>query len=199
MNNRHAKISFFYVLFILLISLSLSFSISEFLYKVPATKKLEFFISSQYVNTDYFNDKLSVIDNVEKINIIPRSIENKYYNEAFQTVGMFSDLLIIPEKLINDEDKAFSYFPIEFKYFIENKITYSSFDLIVYKNVCYGIVIYDKEKNINLFKDYIQFETNERYVLCIGKSTPNRYIKPANKKQTSNAIKAFLELIKDFD
>ena len=146
MNNRHTKISFFYVLFILLISLSLSFSISEFLYKVPATKKLEFFISSQYVNTDYFNDKLSVIDNVEKINIIPRSIENKYYNEAFQTVGMFSDLLIIPEKLINDEDKAFSYFPIEFKYFIENKITYSSFDLIVYKNVCYGIVIYDKEK-----------------------------------------------------
>ena len=195
MNNKYFRISFFNLIIILIISVVFSYSLGNFLYKVPAYKKIEIFISSSYIDEDYLSSKMK-IDSVKEINIIPRSINNNYYEETLQTIGIYSDLLIIPEKYLNNEEKAFSFSSIDKSYFEEINLDLSNYELIIYNDKIYGIIIYDKNKNINLFKDKIVFENEDTYILCIGKNTPNVVNTPTSKKETNNAYKVFIELIK---
>lgn len=195
MNNKYFKISFVNIIVILIISVVFSYSLGNLVYKIPKYEKIEIFISSSYIDEDYLSSKMK-IDSVKEINIIPRSINNNYYEESLQTIGIYSDLLIIPEKYLNNKEKAFSFSSINKSYFEECNLDLSSFELIVYENNIYGIVIYDKNKNINLFKDKIVFENDDRYILCIGKNTPNVVNTPTSKKETNNAYKVFIELIK---
>ena len=195
MNNKYFKISFFNLIIILIISVVFSYSLGNLLYKVPAYEKIEIFISSSYIDEDYLSSKMK-IDSVKEINIIPRSINNNYYEETLQTIGIYSDLLIIPEKYLNNEEKAFSFSSIDKSYFEEINLDLSNYELIIYNDKIYGIIIYDKNKNINLFKDKIVFENEDTYILCIGKNTPNVVNTPTSKKETNNAYKVFIELIK---
>ena len=103
MNNKYFKISFFNLIIILVISVVFSYSLGNFLYKVPAYEKIEIFISSSYIDEDYLSSKMK-IESVKEINIIPRSINNNYYEESLQTIGIYSDLLIIPESYLNSKE-----------------------------------------------------------------------------------------------
>ena len=196
MNKRHCKISLLNICLIVVVSFLTSLVLGGALYKIPSHEKIEFFISSSYVDTNYFKDKISVNEKIKKINIVSRSISNDYYEESLQTVGIFSDLLIIPAKYLDTVDEAFSFTVIDYQLFRDYNIPYGDLSLIIHENKCYGIVIYDKENNINLFKDYLVFEDDQKYVLCVGRSTPNVYMNPSGKKQTSNALTSLIELIK---
>ena len=196
MNKRHCQISLLNICLIVVVSFLTSLILGGALYKIPNHEKIEFFISTGYVDEDYFINKIAVNDKIKKINIVSRSISNDYYEEALQTIGVFSDLLIIPAKYLDTTDEAFSFAVIDYQLFRDNNIQYGNLDLIIHENKCYGIVVYDKEQNINLFKDYLVFEDDQKYVLCVGKSTPNAYMNPTGKKQTSNALTSFIELIK---
>ena len=133
MNNKYFKISFFNLIIILIISVVFSYSLGNLLYKVPAYEKIEIFISSSYIDEDYLSSKMK-IDSVKEINIIPRSINNNYYEETLQTIGIYSDLLIIPEKYLNNEEKAFSFSSIDKSYFEEINLDLSNYELIIYND-----------------------------------------------------------------
>ena len=196
MNNRHLKINFLNIIIIGLISFSFSFVISQYIYKIPAYQKIEFFISSTYVDSEYFVDTISTNNTIKKVNIIPRSVNSDYYEQTLLTIGIYSDLLIISDKYLDTEDKYFSFSSIDYTYFEDAGIDLSKFELVTSNNKCYGVVVFDKEKNINLFKDQIVFENEDRYILLIGNTTPNSINNPTNKKETNNAFTSFMELLK---
>ena len=195
MNNNYFKINFVNLIIILIISIIFSYSLGNLLYNIPAYEKIEIFISSSYVDEEYLSKKIN-IESVKEINIIPRSINNNYYTETLQTIGLYSDILIIPDTYLDSKEKLFSFSSIDKSYFDEYLIDLECYEYISHDGLIYGIVVYDKEKDINLFKDKIIFENDDRYILCIGKNTPNIVNNPTNKKETNNAYKVFMELIK---
>lgn len=196
MNNQYLKNNNLAIFIIFICSVVLSIIVGGAVYKIPSYQKIEIFISTSYIDDNYFYEEIKKVDGVKKVNIVTRSPSNKYYDETFQTIGIYSDLLIIPEKYLLLENALMSFSEIDEKYFDEYNLDYDSYEKIVSDNKCYGIIIYDKEKDINLFKDLVVFETEERYVLCVGKTTPNVKNNPTGKKETDNAYKAIMELLK---
>jgi hypothetical protein len=170
------------------ISLCFTLILSSRLYKIPSYQKIEVFISSSYVDNEYFINKINTNESIKKTNIITRSVSSDYYEETLQTIGIFSDIIIMPEKFLASDQNYQSFSCIDYKYFTEYDIDYTSYELILLDNLCYGIVVYDKEKGINVFKDYIVFESDERYVLCVGISTPNVYNNPEPSKPVLNSL-----------
>ena len=196
MNKYYFKISLFNLLIVLVISIIFSYLLSNILYRIPAYEKIEVFISSSYIDEEVLIDRIDNIENIKEINIIPRSINNNYYEDTLQTIGLYSDILIIPTSYLDTKEKAFSFSSIDESYFSSYNININDYELISYDDSIYGIIVYDKEKNIDLFKDIIVFENDDRYVLCIGKYTPNVMNEPKSNKETNNAFKVFMELIK---
>ncbi len=195
MNKQYLKNNLFKMLMIFTVSLIFWISIASSLYKIPNTKKISIFISSNYIDNDFFENTIKQVPDVLKVDLMPRSPVNEYFESFLQTSGLYSDILIIPDKYFENEHFDLNFSVIDQKYFNEYNLDLNNFELISFNNKCFGIVIYDKEKGINLFKDRIVFENDERYILCVGKKTPNIYKEPKNKKQTDHAFKAVMELL----
>lgn len=195
MNKRYLKNNSLAFVIIFACSIILAAIVGGLVYKIPSYQKIEFFISTTYIDDSYFNTEIKKVDGVKKVNIITRSPSNKYYEETLQTIGLYSDLLIIPEKYLLLDNALTSFSPIDEKYFDEYNLNYDSYQKIVSDGLCYGIIIYDKENDVNFFKDKIVFETDDRYVICVGKTTPNVINEPKNEKQNNNAYKALMELL----
>ncbi len=195
MNNQYLKNNLFKMLMIFTVSLIFWISIASSLYKIPNTKKISIFISSNYIDNDFFENTIKQVPDVLKVDLMPRSPMNEYFESFLQTNGLYSDILIISDKYFENEHFDLNFSIIDLKYFEDYKLDLNKYELVIDDNQCFGIVIYDKEKRINLFKNRIVFENNERYILCVGKKTPNIYQNPKNQKQTDHAFKAVMELL----
>lgn len=196
MNKQFLKNNSLVLIIIFICSIVSGSILGSILYKIPSYQKIELFISSSYVDETFFSDRISEIDNVKKVNVILRSPNNNYYDESFQTVGIYSDILIVSEKYLKSESAYMSFSPIDKKYFDEFNLDYDSYEKIIFNDLCYGIVVYDNTKEINLFKDKIVFENDERYVMIIGKTTPNIYENTSSKK-TNNAFISYMKLLSE--
>ena len=114
--------------------------------------------------------------NVKEINIIPRSINNNYYTETLQTIGLYSDILIIPDTYLDSKEKLFSFSSIDKSYFEEYLIDLECYEYISHDGLIYGIVVYDKEKEkIVLF--YVG-EMEVKDLVVILKAKLPRYMIP---------------------
>lgn len=194
MNKEFLKNNSFVLIMILIFSIVTGSILGSILYKIPSYQKIELFISSSYVDESFFSNRINEVDGVKKVNVVLRSPNNNYYDESFQTVGIYSDILIISEKYFENESAYMSFTPIDKKYFDEFNLDYNSYEKLIFNDLCYGIVVHDEEKEINLFKDKIIFETTDRYVMIIGKTTPNIYEDTSSKK-SNNAFISFMKLL----
>ncbi len=194
MNKQFLKNNSLVLIMILICSIVSGSILGSIFYKIPSYQKIELFISSSYVDETFFSSRINEIDNVKKVNVVLRSPNNNYYDESLQTIGIYSDILIISEKYLKNESAYMSFSPIDKKYFDEYNLDYNSYEKIIFNDLCYGIVVYDEEKEINLFKDKIIFETTDRYVMIIGKTTPNIYENTSSKK-TNNAFISYMKLL----
>lgn len=196
MNKQFLKNNGFSFIVILILSILLSSVVASYLYSIPSHKKIEIFISSSYVDNDFFESNIKKVDGVEKVNVISRSPSSNYFDDNFVTIGLYSDIIIMSDKYIKDDNALMSFSSISLDYFEKYNLDPSDYELIMSNGLCYGIVVYDKENDINLFKDRIVFENTDRYIICVGKTTPNIYNNPTNEKETSNAFFSLMELLK---
>lgn len=196
MNKQYLQNNGFLVLSIFVVSLLLFYFIGDSLYQPSRTETIELFISSNYLDSDYFYEKLEKVDDIKKINVISRSITNSYYESFFQTVGLSSDLLIIPKRHLEDESCKSTFREIDLEYLASLGLATSSLQTINFNNKCYGIVVFDQSNNLHLFKDHISYETTDIYVLCISINSPNAYASPKGNKQSDKAFQAIYELLK---
>ena len=143
MNNSYKKISISTIFLILIGSLIFSYLLGTFLYRTPIKNKIDFFISTSYVESEYFENIIGSIENVDKINIISRTTQNNYFEQTLQTVGMYSDLIILSEKYLDTAEKIKSFSSIDLKYFEEYNLNTNDFELIIIDNKIYGIVVYN--------------------------------------------------------
>lgn len=195
MNKQFLKNNGFSFIVILIFSIVISSVVASFLYNIPGYKKIEIFISSAYIDTDFFESKISNVDGVEKVNVISRSPSSNYFDDNFVTIGLYSDIIIMSDEYLENENAYSSFSPISFDYFTKYNLNPSDFELITSNGICYGIVVYDIDQNINLFKDKVVFENSKRYIICVGKTTPNVYNNPKKENETSNAFLSLMELI----
>ena len=86
---------------------------------------------------------------------------------TLQTLGIISsDMLIVTDDLVLTDGSTTSFVQLEKEYLSTFNIILDDFELIYVNDNPYAIVVYDKNKNINLLEKYIEF-SNEEEIYCV--------------------------------
>ena len=106
-------------------------------------------------------------DNIKGINIASCPEDDEYYMATLQTLGIISsDILVVTDDLVSTEGSTTSFVQLEKEYLSTFNIILEDFELVYVDGKPYAIVVYDKNKNINLLEKYMEF-SNEKEIYCI--------------------------------
>lgn len=130
---------------------------------------LQIFISSSSYKEESLKETLNKDNSYKDVIIYSADEDNKYYTSLLETSGILScDLLIVNKSLVLTDGAESTFVPLSQEYLSSYKIDLSKYQLVNKNNITYGIVIYDKENNINLLGDYITFDSDQIYCLCLN-------------------------------
>jgi len=184
----------------LLIILAFSIFTWNFVYqKIEEPKEYEkivLFVSGTVIDNNLEND-IKISCNVRKVSIQEANIDDQYYGVLLQTSGMLmSDLLIIKKEILEDGNSRYSFVEITDE-IIESYDFPIDLTFVEIEDEKYGIVVYDKENNINLLAGKVSFDSDDVYVLVINKGSCNASPYGTDKNITDNAFKAIKELVNE--
>lgn len=126
-------------------------------------------------------------------------IDSKGYKEALATSGMLlGDILILPQSLFPQKSAHKDYAPLTEEILSKYSVRCEELKFLTSEEdgQPYALTVYDKENNVDLFKDLISFDGEEEpYVLLISKTRPNASPFSTAKFTSDNAFKALAALL----
>ena len=165
MNKIITKNIKYFILIALLSTLFWNF-IFENITALKPYEKVEIFLTVESYNEELLKNKLAN-NNIKGINIASCPEDDEYYMATLQTLGIISsDMLIVTDDLVLTDGSTTSFVQLEKEYLSTFNIILDDFELIYVNDNPYAIVVYDKNKNINLLEKYIEF-SNEEEIYCV--------------------------------
>ena len=149
-------------------------------------EKMEIFITAHSIKKDDLYDKIYTSE-LKEIQINSCSENDDYYGVSLETLGIISsDILIVKKELVLTDGATNSFIELDKDYLRNYNINLEDFEVITVDNKVHAIVVYDKEKNINLLGDYIYY-ADDSAVYCIVLNNISSHIgKYSYKEKTTN-------------
>ncbi len=132
-------------------------------------EKFQIFVSADDVNSDLLKTEILNNTSLKAVEIYKCSEGDTYYTTYLETSGiMSSDVLIVNKTLVEEKGATSSFIELDSSLFNKYNIDLNSFEVIKVEGKIHAIVVYDKEKNINLLEKYFTInEENKNEIYCL--------------------------------
>lgn len=166
---------------------------------ITAPKKyqtLNLFITAEKCNVTLIEEKLSEIDGVKRVNAVSSSEKSNYYGEQLSTIGLInSDVLILNLASMPEKNLDVQFAPLDGDVIKRYGLNAEDYTFFAMEDRNFGIIVYDKENGIDLFDGIIEFDENEKFVLCLSSYRPNAVTNGTVKNTSDNAYTALSVLL----
>lgn len=163
-------------------------SVFSILNKPKDYETLKLFISTSSFSEEKINEHLNNEEQYKDVIIHGLDITNENYTASLQTNGvLYSDILVLNEDVLEFEGLDNAFVKLENNYLSQYGIDLNDYELIYVNETPIGIVIYNG--TTNLLSEYMTFEGNSKYFLCLN--TESYHVDKYSVKEKNVSNKAF--------